>query len=167
MRRMTVTAMALVAILALVGCSSSKKSSSTAVAAGNSSATTSAAAPTTAKAASSSGGGSSGGGSSGGTFCSDALASQFKQGLAVNPTDPNAMQDLVGRLKGLESHVPSAIRADFTTIVNAYAQLVTILQNDKADPTKLATDLAPFQSQQASLQAAGQHIQAYVTSNCK
>ena len=162
MRRMTVTAMALVAILALVGCSSSKKSSSTAVAAGNSSATTGAATATTAKAAS-----SSGGGSSGGTFCSDALATQFKQGLAVNPTDPNAMQDLVGRLKGLESHVPSPIRGDYTTIVNAYAQLVTILQNDKADPAKLATDLAPFQSQQASLQAAGQHIQAYVTSNCK
>jgi ABC-type glycerol-3-phosphate transport system substrate-binding protein len=144
MRRMLMIT-AVVAI-ALVGCGGggSSKSSSAAPAA----------------AASSSGGGGANG------FCGQALATNISSALAANPGDPAALQKALDALKKLESKAPSAIRADFTTIVDFYAKYVQVLSNDKSNPQKLAADLAPIQANAAALSRASQHLGSYLAGNC-
>jgi hypothetical protein len=147
MRRFVVLAALAVAVMALVACSSSKTS-------GN----------TTAHAASASSGG-------GNKFCTDAATNNLTQQLQANAAS-NANQGAAGLQKDLndlkqyESEAPSAIKSDVTTLVNYYAKFVQILTNDQGNPSKLASDFQAQSGNEASLNTAVQHIEAYYTANC-
>jgi len=88
------------------------------------------------------------------------------QANAATATNTDTMQKDLDILKGYESDAPSAIKGDVTTLVNFYAKFVGIYTADKSNPQKLITDMQGIQADQASLQAASQHIQAWAAANC-
>jgi hypothetical protein len=146
MRRFVVLAAVVVAVVALGACSSSKSS-------GNK----------TANAASAPSGGTK--------FCTDAATNNLQQQLQANAAS-NALQGAAGLQKDLnvlkqyESEAPSAIKSDVTTLVSYYAKFVQIMTNDQGNPSKLASDFQAQSGNEASLNTAVQHIEAYYTANC-
>jgi hypothetical protein len=106
-----------------------------------------------------------------GKFCTDAatnnLAQQLQTNAAANPaTSSAALQKEVDLLKQYESEAPSAIRGDVTTLVNFYVKWAQAYTKDQGNVTKLASDLQGLQGDQASLQTAVQHVEAYYAANC-
>ncbi|HZQ86087.1 MAG TPA: hypothetical protein VFA83_14670 [Acidimicrobiales bacterium] len=147
MRRVVGVVAVLTCTLGLVACSSSSKSSSAVKSSG-------------AKASSV---------NFTGNFCADGKAASSADiaGASANPSSTDALQRNLDLLKKFKDEAPSEIKADVGTLVDYYGKFVTAMSSAGSDPQKIAAALAPLQGQQAQLQAAAQHVDAYVTSHCK
>jgi len=104
-----------------------------------------------------------------GSFCGDGknAISNNAFGATAGATEQSTLQKNLDLLNKFKAEAPSEIKSDVATVVDFYSKFVQAMASANGDPTKMEAALAPLQSQEAGVQAAGQRIDAYVTAHCK